>query len=121
MVYYAADDLAMRASKVANVANQIASRRLGHTGPEHMDLVNKNVYALDCDGFNQLYDPPVGHGYFASDNRDNHPGNPGLVFEHMWRCIQTGRVPIDQSKTRTAILSRKLLERFDRSVTNNAP
>jgi esterase/lipase superfamily enzyme len=46
VVYYAADDLAMRASKVANIG-EIASRRLGHTGPENMDKVARNVYALD--------------------------------------------------------------------------
>jgi esterase/lipase superfamily enzyme len=109
VVYYAADDLAMRASKVANLAEQVASRRLGHTGPEHIDKVNKNVYALDCDDFNTLYDTPLGHGYFASDNRE-HPGNPGLVFDHMWRCVETGRVlPISRSETRNAILTRGLL------------
>ncbi len=54
VVYYAADDLAMRASKIGNIANQIASRRLGHTGPENMDKVENNVYALDCDDFNLM-------------------------------------------------------------------
>jgi esterase/lipase superfamily enzyme len=96
VVYYAADDLAMRSSKVANVG-EIASRRLGHTGPEHMDKVDKNVYALDCDDVNSIYDPPVGHGYFAGDPN----GNPGLVFDHIWSCIETGRVPIQLSTVRT--------------------
>jgi esterase/lipase superfamily enzyme len=91
VVYYAADDLAMRASKVANVG-EIASRRLGHTGPENMDKVNKNVYALDCDDFNTDYDRPNGHHYFTRDPS----GNPGLLFDHMWRCIETGRVPMDR-------------------------
>jgi esterase/lipase superfamily enzyme len=35
-VYYATDDLALRASKVSNLKNKVASRRLGHTGPENM-------------------------------------------------------------------------------------
>jgi esterase/lipase superfamily enzyme len=99
VVYYAADDLAMRASKVANVG-EIASRRLGHTGPENMNKVNKNVYALDCDNFNTDYDWPNGHHYFTTDPS----GNPGLLFDHMWRCIETGRVPIDRPDARTAIL-----------------
>lgn len=99
VVYYAADDLAMRASKVANVG-AIASRRLGHTGPEHMDKVNKNVYAIDCDNFNNQYDPPVGHGYFADDRN----GSPGLVFNHMWECMRTGRVPMSSPDARTSIL-----------------
>jgi len=88
VVYYAADDFAMRASKVANVGT-VASRRLGHTGPEHMDKVERNVYSLDCDDFNNQYDPPIGHSYFTK----NPEGNPGLVFLHIWECVRTGRVP----------------------------
>jgi len=105
VVYYASDDLAMRASKVANVGNRIASRRMGHTGPEHIDKVNKNVYALDCDDFNTLYDPPTGHGYFASDRE----GNPGVLFNHIWRCIETGRVPMNPRDARVSILRRERL------------
>ena len=41
VVYFASDDLALRSSKVANVANRIASRRLGHTGPEDMTKVRE--------------------------------------------------------------------------------
>lgn len=99
VVYYAADDLAMRASKVANVG-EIASRRLGHTGPENMDRVGRNIYALDCDDFNNDLDFPVGHGYFA-DNRD---GDAGPVFDHIWSCINTGRVPMYPEKSQTAVL-----------------
>ncbi|WP_233494689.1 alpha/beta hydrolase [Ruegeria sp. A3M17] len=32
VVYFASDDLALRASKAANLRNKVASRRLGHTG-----------------------------------------------------------------------------------------
>jgi Alpha/beta hydrolase of unknown function (DUF900) len=99
VVYYAADDLAMRASKVANVG-KIASRRLGHTGPENMDLINRNIYALDCDDFNNDFDFPVGHGYFADDLA----GNAGPVFDHIWSCIRTGRVPMSPERSRTAVL-----------------
>jgi hypothetical protein len=105
VVYYAADDLAMRASKVANLGNRIASRRMGHTGPEHMDRVSKNVYALDCDDFNKDYDRQAGHSYFASDPE----GNAGILFNHMWRCIQTGRVPMEPLTARSAILNRDWL------------
>jgi esterase/lipase superfamily enzyme len=103
VVYYAADDLAMRASKVANVG-EIASRRLGHTGPENMNKVNKNVYALDCDNFNTDYDPPNGHHYFTTDDPSDPSGNPGLLFDHMWLCIETGRVPMNPPDARTGIL-----------------
>jgi len=88
VVYYASDDLALRSSKVSNVKNRIASRRLGHTGPEDMRLVSDNVYAIDCDDFNIKYDRPKGHSYFRRDDR----GNTGLVYEHIMECIQTGRV-----------------------------
>jgi esterase/lipase superfamily enzyme len=99
VVYYAGDDLAMRASKVANVGQQ-ASRRLGHTGPEHMDKVGKNVYAVDCDEFNKDYDEN-GHGYFGADRS----GNAGLMFRHLFQCIVTGRVPVKSGDGRSTILS----------------
>lgn len=92
VVYYAADDLALRASKVANVS--AASRRLGHTGPEKMDTVPKNVYAIDCDDFNNDYDDPLGHQYFLDDPQT---GDAGLLLRHAWICMRTGRVPVTSS------------------------
>ncbi|MEO0768243.1 MAG: alpha/beta hydrolase [Cyanobacteria bacterium J06649_4] len=89
VVYYAADDLALRASKVANVGNASASRRLGHTGPEKMDKVPKNVFAIDCDDFNNDYDR-LGHTYFLDDPQS---GDAGLLLRHAWACMRTGRVP----------------------------
>ena len=94
VVYYAADDLALRASKVANV--NTASRRLGHTGPEDMGEVAKNVYAIDCDDFNSRYDH-VGHLYFLDDPTT---GDAGLLLRHAWKCMQTGRVPVDPARAR---------------------
>ena len=91
LVYYAADDLALRASKLANIRNSISSRRLGHTGPEKLEKVAKNVYAVDCDDFNTKYDA-AGHGYFTKDPQ----GRPGIAFNHLWQCIKTGRVPGDR-------------------------
>lgn len=104
VVYYAADDLAMRASKVAN--GSVASRRLGQTGPANMDVLPRTVYALDCGDFNNDYDPPVGHGYFASAPQ----GGAGLVFDHMWQCIQTGRVPMTLPESRLQVLNRRFWE-----------
>ncbi|MCS6812261.1 MAG: alpha/beta hydrolase [Cyanobacteria bacterium] len=103
VVYYAADDLALRASKVANLKNAVASRRLGHTGPEKLENTPDNVYAIDCADFNSVYDRPLGHGYFAS----NPQGGAGLLFNHMWHCIKTGRVPTRPPTSRTAILQRE--------------
>ncbi len=94
VVYYAADDLALRASKVANVSGSNASRRLGHTGPENLDKVTRNVYAIDCDDFNNRYDDPLGHSYFLEDPRT---GEAGLLLRHSWACMRTGRVPRTRS------------------------
>ena len=104
-VYYASDDLALRASKVANVKNGEASRRLGHTGPEDMDLTPKNVYAIDCDEVNMAYDPLKGHTYFRSGKRK---GQPGLVFDHIFQTLLTGRpFPSDEFR-KSSILGLKL-------------
>ena len=99
-VYYATDDLALRSSKISNLKSKVASRRLGHTGPEDMSKVSTNVYAIDCDNFNNRYDPPKGHSYFLEDES----GEPGAVFEHMCNTIQTGRVTVDDSGGRKHIL-----------------
>lgn len=101
VVYYASDDLALRASKVANVKNAEASRRLGHTGPEDLDLTPKNVYSVDCDDVNTRYDPPKGHSYFRSGTKK---GEPGVVFDHIFNCMLSGRVfPSDEFR-KSAIL-----------------
>ena len=98
-VYYANDDLALRSSKVTNLKNKIVSRRLGHTGPEDMGKVAKNVYAIDCDDFNNSLDSPSGHTYFLRDSSKN----PSPVFKHMMRSMLTSRVDAEAS-TRTRIL-----------------
>jgi len=99
-VYFASDDLALRSSKVSNLKNKIASRRLGHTGPEDMSKVQTNVYSIDCDNFNTDYDFPQGHAYFM----ENENGKAGHVFNHMFSTIKTGRVKVDNAAKRTHIL-----------------
>jgi len=99
-VYYASDDLALRSSKISNLKNKVASRRLGHTGPEDNKKVQANVYSIDCDNFNNKYDSPKGHSYFLSDDNDN----VGAVFEHMFNTIKTGRVSVDDEVNRKHIL-----------------
>jgi esterase/lipase superfamily enzyme len=89
VVYFASDDLALRASKISNLKNAEASRRLGHTGPEDMEKTPKNVYAIDCDEVNTAYDPPKGHSYFRSGTRK---GEPGVVFDHIFQTLLSGRV-----------------------------
>ncbi len=101
VVYYASDDLALRSSKVSNLKNKIASRRLGHTGPEDMSLTPSNVYAVDCDDVNTAYDMPKGHSYFRSGKEK---GKPGKVFDHIWGTIMTGRVFPDDEFRRSSII-----------------
>lgn len=99
-VYFASDDLALRSSKISNLKNKVASRRLGHTGPEDMKKTQSNVYAIDCDNFNNQYDAPKGHSYFLNDQNNK----IGAVFEHMFNTIKTGRVQVDDLANRKHIL-----------------
>ncbi|HMR34017.1 MAG TPA: alpha/beta hydrolase [Geminicoccaceae bacterium] len=86
VVYHAADDFALRSSKVANLRNKVVTRRLGHTGPERLDRVPANVSAVDCDAFNSAYDR-LGHTYFLGDGQ----GRPGTVLRHIVETMRTGR------------------------------
>ncbi|WP_310600232.1 glycoside hydrolase family protein [Desulfobulbus sp.] len=101
VVYFASDDLALRSSKAANFKNKIASRRLGHSGPEDMRLAPSNVFAVDCDEVNTDYDAAKGHSYFRSGRT---PGRGGVVFDHIFECLRTGRVLLDDPQRRTMIL-----------------
>ncbi len=101
VVYFASDDLALRSSKAANLKNKIASRRLGHTGPEDMEMTPKNVYAVDCDDVNNIYDFPKGHSYFRTGRIK---GQPGLVFDHLYETLKTGRVFPGEEGRRTTII-----------------
>jgi esterase/lipase superfamily enzyme len=106
VVYYASDDLALRASKISNLKNAEASRRLGHSGPEDMERTPKNVYAIDCDEVNTLYDPPKGHSYFRSGKKK---GDPGVVFDHIFETMITGRVfPSDEYRKSSILALPKL-------------
>ena len=66
-----------------------------------MPTVATNVYAVDCDDFNNTVDSPAGHSYFLTDANDH----PSPVFPHLLRSLRTGRVHADPS-TRTLILTR---------------
>lgn len=101
LICHASDDLALRASKAANLKNRIASRRLGHSGPEDIDQTPKNVYSVDCDDVNNAYYRPKGHSYFRSGRRR---GTPGKVFNHIYECLRTGRVYPDDEFQRSPII-----------------
>ena len=103
IVYHASDDLALRASKASNLKNRIASRRLGHTGPEDINLTPSNVYSVDCDDVNNAYDLK-GHTYFRYGRKK---GQPGIVFEHIFDTLVSGRVFPDDEYRRSTILSER--------------
>ena len=88
VAYHAADDLALRSSKVANLRNKIVRRRLGHTGPAGgPGRCAPNVAAVDCDAFNCRYDR-LGHSYFLAGP----DGRPGAALRHLVETMRTGRV-----------------------------
>ncbi len=88
VVYFAADDRILGAGTVGQLGADSASRRLGHTGPEHMHLTPKNVYTVDCDDVNNKYDLPNGHTYFLADEKNE----AGKVFLHLYDTMKKGRV-----------------------------
>lgn len=89
IVYFASDDLAMPASKIVNIYGRTLSRRMGMTGPENLDkLPRRKVYEIDCDDFNNQFDPPIGHTYFLT----NAQGQISPVISHMQKILFTGRV-----------------------------
>lgn len=87
VVYFAADDFALRSSKVANLRHKLVRRRLGHTGPAAPDAWPANVVAVDCDAFNSC-DDRFGHAYFLSGAG----GRPTPLLEHLVETLRTGRV-----------------------------
>jgi esterase/lipase superfamily enzyme len=87
LVYHAADDFALRSSKVANLKHRIVRRRLGHTGPADLAQAPANVVAIDCDDFNSRYDR-FGHSYLLADPT----GRPGAALRHVVETMRTGRV-----------------------------
>lgn len=57
-----------------------------------MNRVPANVYSFNCDGFNNRYDPSLGHGYFLRDDEER----PGLCFQNTFQAMDTGRM-VDQT------------------------
>ena len=103
VVYHAADDLALRSSKVANVRHKLVRRRLGHTGPAGLSSPERcppNVVAVDCDAFNCRYDR-LGHSYFLAGP----DGRPGAALRHMVETMRTGRVAGAAAGTRQVLLA----------------
>lgn len=87
--YYANDDFAMPASKISNMKNRVFSRRIGHTGPEDMAKVPTNVYAINCDSFNNTFDTN-GHSYFTSIGDKTSP-----AFNHVIKVLKSRKQNLD--------------------------
>jgi esterase/lipase superfamily enzyme len=98
-VYYAYDDFAMPASKVANVGEKTLSRRLGMTGPENLEKTPRNVYEVDCSSFNNRFDSPTGHGYFLEDDE----GVVSPVLLHMLYAIRNGHSEISDRSIKLTV------------------
>ena len=102
-VYYASDDKRMSQSTLANVKRTgVWGSRLGDHGPERPKKTRDNVYRIDCDSFNNDFDPKAGHGYFLTDDRDadmkrllqGQPitGRASPILPHLLSSIITGTV-----------------------------
>lgn len=93
VVYHAKDDMALNASKVVNGLTDDAlaptSPRLGRTGP--LGDLPQNVYSVDCDAINTIYDIPLGHTYFFDKK-----GDPSEVLFHITNIINTAHTPKEQ-------------------------
>lgn len=89
IVYYAHDDWLLNSSKAMNFNGRVLIKRLGHSGPISLDSVPSNVYVVDCDDFNNTYDPPFGHSYFLNQT-DNKQA--GVLFAHIYNTAKTGRL-----------------------------
>lgn len=115
VVYHAADDFALRSSKVANLRHKLVRRRLGHTGPADLDAAPRNVTAVDCDGFNGRYDR-LGHSYFL----DAPDGAPGALLRHLVETLRTGRVGGMAPDQRRLVLTPESLS-LPPAANNDAP
>lgn len=96
-VYYASDDIALWVSKVFNLKNKVASRRLGHSGPQNLYLKPRNIFSIDCDDVNTKYDKLKGYSnYLYNGNK-----KPGQVFKHIYNSIKSRRVKVEDIGSRT--------------------
>jgi esterase/lipase superfamily enzyme len=98
--YHAWDDLALGGSKFANL-DQVASRRLGHTGPE--GETPQNVHSLDCGSFNSEADPKFGHGYYLQAKPNGKTISP--LLRHVLQTIKSLRVSETDPSTRRGTLN----------------
>ena len=102
VIYYAHDDFMLAASKFVNIKHHEWGRRLGSTGPEDMNKVPKNVYEVDCDNFNNKFDPPKGHTYFLDEDVNLDRVSP--IINHVATALKTGRIDPSNRSQRLDLL-----------------
>lgn len=97
IAYYSGDDRALQGSKLINSEATNITKRLGHGGPTPASLAIPNVYGVDCDPVNSIYDPLLGHTYFVDKsavdvtNVNNFSAKfGGKVFDHIFDKVKTG-------------------------------
>lgn len=108
-VYHAADDKKMPQSVLANALRGVVTSRLGDQGPGRPEKTRRNVYRIDCERFNNDFDPKAGHGYYLTDNRDADrkavlavdgeiTGRPSPILRHLLDSIKSGKVEADADR-----------------------
>lgn len=91
-VYYADDDIALKASGPANLfINDVYSMRLGLSGPEDMSNTPHNVWTVDAYLVNAR---GVGHTYYVPQN----PGDKCSVFDHIAQTLERGMPRLDEHR-----------------------
>ncbi len=91
-VYYADDDMALKASGPANLfINNVYSMRLGLSGPEDMSNTPHNVWAVNADWANARGN---GHSYYVPAK----PDDKSLVFDHIAEALERGTPRLDERR-----------------------
>lgn len=98
LVYHANDDMLLRTSKIVNLKNKIAAKRMGHTGPAALEKTHSNVYVIDCDNINNRYDFPMGHSYFVNSDMQSNK-----VLKHICNLMKTGRFSHEKNQRRLTL------------------
>ena len=88
VIYYAVDDLAMSASRLANSTKGELQERLGKLGAADITKLPENVYQVNCQDFNNRFEFIIGHRYFIRDMFNN----ISPVIYHMVDALEQGQI-----------------------------
>lgn len=79
----------MLVSKVVNLKNCQLFKCFGMMGVEELSKVFRNVYEVDCDNFNNMFDKLKGYSYFIEVK-----GVISLVLQYMMEVMDGGWVQL---------------------------